>query len=349
MDLKTRLLKWIEKCRTSWKTLDEVSEWNSWSDVVKNGKTLYSLIDQLVLMAESLASTMTDLPSSAEKRQAVVDMLDRLIPLPFWAEWADGPIVGFLVDMVVSRLNNLHGHIWPVEATKEAVTGDQVAALAERATPLTKEEAAAVVEGFREELLKKAPKCSSPATNRFAQCLGAVFGYEGGYVNDPNDHGGATNMGITEATFKKAKAAGIIHSSSVKNLTRSEAETIYRKYYWDPIGGDRLPPPLDIVLFDAAVNCGVGAAVKLLQEALNELLPGTPLVVDGGYGPKTLAALTQAKTATADPIRFLALDAITNRVELYDSIVTNNASQRTFLRGWIHRAVDLVKKAGLDG
>ena len=201
----------------------------------------------------------------------------------------------------------------------------------------------------------------APAKPRFETCLSVVLGFEGGYSNNPNDKGGATNLGITAGTLARAHKAGIVGHNDVKSLTPDEAAAIYRRFYWDPIGGDRLPAPLDMVMFDAAVNCGVGAAVKQLQEALNALLPGNPLVVDGGYGPKTREALEtvieadRSVTQTCrglEPhalLRYLALDALMNKVELYDAIAERDPSQRTFLRGWIHnRAVALETKAGME-
>lgn len=197
-------------------------------------------------------------------------------------------------------------------------------------------------------------------TSRFDEILAVTLGYEGGFSDDPDDRGGATNLGITAGTLARAHKAGIVGHCDVKRLTRAEAAAIYRRFYWDPIGGDRLPAPLDMVLFDAAVNCGVGAAVKHLQEALNALLPGNPLVVDGGYGPKTLEALKSVLDADQDItqmyrglephalLRYLTLDVLMNRVELYDAIADRDPSQRTFLRGWIHRVVSLAGAAGME-
>ncbi|QTX33201.1 hypothetical protein KAR29_04715 [Aminithiophilus ramosus] len=197
-------------------------------------------------------------------------------------------------------------------------------------------------------------------TSRFDEILAVTLGYEGGFSDDPDDRGGATNLGITEGTLARAHKAGVVGHCDVKRLTRAEAAAIYRRFYWDPIGGDRLPAPLDMVLFDAAVNCGVGAAVKHLQEALNALLPGNSVSVDGGFGAKTLAALKaviaqDAAITKANPalephaiLRYLTLDVLMNRVELYDAIADRDPSQRKFLRGWIHRVVNLAEAAGME-
>ncbi len=65
------------------------------------------VVDQ-VLWAETNMKGKT----GAEKRQAVVDKLDDLIPLPWFLECMDGPLIGWLVDKVCTLLNNQRGHEW---------------------------------------------------------------------------------------------------------------------------------------------------------------------------------------------------------------------------------------------
>ena len=93
----------------------------------------------------------------------------------------------------------------------------------------------------------------------FDTAMTAVLGYEGGYVNDPNDPGGETNWGISKRAYPNL---------DVKNLTRDGAIQIYRRDYWDALGCDRFPSVIAIALFDAAVNQGPVAAVRILQRAL---------------------------------------------------------------------------------
>jgi lysozyme family protein len=198
--------------------------------------------------------------------------------------------------------------------------------------------------------------------SRFDDVLKVTLGFEGGYSNDKNDRGGETNLGITAGTLARAHKAGIVPHADVKVLTRSEAAAIYKAFYWDAIGAGKMPEPLDLILFDACVNHGPGGAGKLLQEALNALLSGNPLAVDGAIGPKTWAALDAVLEAdegvtralpTLEPhalLRYLCVDCLMNRAEMFDGIADRNASQRGFLRGWIHqRVVKLGEKAGLEG
>lgn len=104
------------------------------------------------------------------------------------------------------------------------------------------------------------------AQDRFAVCLGEVLRHEGGFVDDPRDAGGATNLGVTLATLSEAmgRPADV---AELKALTPQGAAPIYRRLYWDPVGCEGLAAGLDLMAFDAAVNMGVGEARRLLREA----------------------------------------------------------------------------------
>ncbi|RQP04838.1 MAG: hypothetical protein D1H97_16085 [Paracoccus sp. BP8] len=112
----------------------------------------------------------------------------------------------------------------------------------------------------------------------FDRCLAEVLRHEGGYVNDPHDPGGETNMGISKRSYPK---------EDIKGMTRARAAEIYRRDYWNPVRGDDLPAGLDLVAFDAAVNSGVSRGAKWLQTALG-------VSADGKIGPQTIAAAKAA-------------------------------------------------------
>ena len=191
--------------------------------------------------------------------------------------------------------------------------------------------------------------------NRFDECVNVVVGFEGGYVNDPDDRGGETNYGITASTLNSAKNKGWIpFSVTLQNIQIEHAKIIYKKGYWDVVQADSLPHPLDLIMFDSAVNHGPNAAVKLLQKSLNALLRYTELKVDGIIGPLTLRAVNDYVGLGSTPgtppdsnIRYLCIDVLLNRVELYSSIVNSNRSQEKFLRGWLNRVFKLKQQAGL--
>ncbi len=190
---------------------------------------------------------------------------------------------------------------------------------------------------------------------RFEDAFKIVLGFEGGYVNDPADRGGETNYGITYNTLNNAKAKGWIpFNVTIQNIQLEHAKIIYKKGYWDVVQADSLPHPLDLIMFDSAVNHGPGAAVKLLQKSLNALLRYTELKIDGIVGPLTLRAVNDYIGLDSTPgtppdsnIRYLCIDVLLNRVELYSSIVNSNRSQEKFLKGWLNRVFKLKSQAGL--
>ncbi len=93
------------------------------------------------------------------------------------------------------------------------------------------------------------------ASATFERALDLVLSFEGGFVHDPRDPGGATNLGVTQATL--ARACGRpVSIDEVRALTRAEAGAIYRRLYWTAIRGDALPAGLDLAVFDCAVNSG---------------------------------------------------------------------------------------------
>jgi lysozyme family protein len=119
-------------------------------------------------------------------------------------------------------------------------------------------------------------------------------------------------------------------------MTDAEMREIYWHFYWLPVKANEFAYPLALALFDTGVNMGVGTAIKLLQRAINDLLPQPKWVaVDGVLGEQTLKA-----AKTLDPRR-LALQLCDRREERYQAIVRANPTQRKFLRGWLNRLNDL--------
>lgn len=118
------------------------------------------------------------------------------------------------------------------------------------------------------------------AKGNFDQAIKYVLQHEGGYVDDPKDRGGATNMGVTFKVLQAYRGEPIT-KADVKALKRPEAEEIYRKQYWNAVRGDQLPDGLDYAMFDFAVNSGAGRAIKNLQGVLR-------VKQDGALGGVTL-------------------------------------------------------------
>jgi lysozyme family protein len=123
----------------------------------------------------------------------------------------------------------------------------------------------------------------------FSRALPIILKHEGGYVDHPKDPGGATNLGITHKTLASWRGRPVT-KSDVRNLTKAEAGRIYRANYWNAVNGDSLPPGVDLVVFDFAVNSGVSRAAKALQKLVHA-------EQDGHIGPATLA-----QVAKMDPV-----------------------------------------------
>ncbi len=99
-----------------------------------------------------------------------------------------------------------------------------------------------------------------------------VLQREGGFVDDPVDPGGATNLGITIAVLKAWRGRAV-SVSDIKNLTKAEAEKIYHARYWKAAWCDALPSGVDLLVFDAAVNSGVTPALSLLEKRIGIGVP----------------------------------------------------------------------------
>lgn len=188
--------------------------------------------------------------------------------------------------------------------------------------------------------------------NRFDECVNIVVGFEGGYSDHPQDRGGKTKYGITEATLNAAFSAGLVSHNNIKELSVDEAKIIYKANYWDKCKCDSLPKPLDLCVFDTAVNCGVGTSSKFLQETINKTVGANILAMDGIIGAMTLGAvegwLSRYKADCAFPILFLCNLFIDCRLQYYSNIVAKNGSQIVFLRGWLNRILRL-KEVMING
>lgn len=104
----------------------------------------------------------------------------------------------------------------------------------------------------------------------FKPALKFTLRYEGGFVNHPKDPGGATNKGVTLATFRRYQPGATV--AQLKAIPDAMVERIYRDGYWQEARCDDLSAGVDGATFDYAVNSGPGAARK----ALNAVVGGPP-------------------------------------------------------------------------
>lgn len=142
----------------------------------------------------------------------------------------------------------------------------------------------------------------SPA---FQRCLDIVLRFEGGRVDDPDDLGGRTAFGVTQAAFNAARTRWGQPRGDVWQIRPDEVAAVYEESYWDPSGAWQHPWPMDLCIFDAAVQHGVSRATRWAQEC------PTP-------------------TALLD-----------RRVQFYDDIIAARPRNAKFRRGWMNRVAAL--------
>lgn len=171
-----------------------------------------------------------------------------------------------------------------------------------------------------------------------------ILNREGGFVNDPDDPGGATNHGVTIQTMRRlgldVTGDGAVTVADVRAMTRAQAGEVFEAEYYTRPGIGRLPQMIQPSLYDMHVHSG-GQAFRLLQNLLNEL--GELLVVDGVLGPRSIAAAHRvADRIGADIMR----DAYgIERRRYYYRLADRRAASRKYVRrrdggkgGWITRA-----------
>lgn len=162
----------------------------------------------------------------------------------------------------------------------------------------------------------------------YEECLKFVLRWEGGFVDDPLDRGGATNRGVTQAVYDEWRERKHYDTRSVREIEDGEVYQIYLEQYWKPSRCPALDAPMNLALFDAAVQHGTARAIKWLQEILT-------VPVDGHFGPRTMAACDdyEASHGTAH----LAAAFLDRRDRFYAAIIANNPSQKRFEKGWANR------------
>lgn len=162
--------------------------------------------------------------------------------------------------------------------------------------------------------------------HRYLRAFGVLLRAEGGFADNPNDVGGRTIFGIAEAYHPEAWEDG--------PPDLEEAADIYFEDYWIPSGAAQIEPFMVAYLhFDQAVNRGPGAAVRILQEAVNLFRPDAEdIAVDGRFGPQTAEAVNDVRYPRA-----LAVYMVGGVVERIEERIREAPSQMEFLATWGHR------------
>ena len=145
--------------------------------------------------------------------------------------------------------------------------------------------------------------------------------HEGGFSNHPDDPGGATMYGVTEAVARENGYTG-----HMQDFLLEDAKKIYRTRYWDACQCDAMPEAIRYPLFDAAVNSGPGQAIKWLQSAAG-------VKADGALGPVTKHAV-----AMASPM-VLRQQIVGRRLRF----MTERANWPSFSKGWSRRIAAILE------
>ena len=174
-----------------------------------------------------------------------------------------------------------------------------------------------------------------------------IVAREGGFVNDPDDPGGATQHGVTIHTLRRLgldlDGDGDVDVADVRRVTPARAEALFIDRYYRRPRIDALPEVLRASVFDMYVNAGANA-VKILQRLLRQM--GQDVAVDGVIGPQTIAAARAAAQAAPDHIA----DAYgIARRNYYLRLADRRPASRKFARtraggkgGWIRRAEEFI-------
>ncbi len=153
-----------------------------------------------------------------------------------------------------------------------------------------------------------------------ALALDVLFALEGKHSDDPADHGGLTNYGISSRSYPDLDIA---------NLTKDEDSAIYERDYWQPRWDQIESQAVATKLLVMSVNMGRQGAIVLLQQAVNDC--GGHLTEDGLCGPNTLAAVN------AIPEDRLMLELRARGILHYVTIILRDATQMVWAHGWIRR------------
>ncbi len=175
-----------------------------------------------------------------------------------------------------------------------------------------------------------------------ALIIGAVFALEGGYVNHPNDPGGATNWGITERVARQCGYTG-----DMRALPQSVAFDCYRRDYIErpgflPLG--EIDPVVAEEVIDTGVNMGPARPTRFFRRAVNEVCR-TKLPITSGMDAVTVKAWRDCRANLGPRSCVRMLDSLDRQQRAeYDRLVRVNPRLRDFYRGWINHRIGNVKR-----
>lgn len=180
--------------------------------------------------------------------------------------------------------------------------------------------------------------------SKITQFINKTIAKEGGYVDHPDDKGGATKYGITEAVAKEWGFHG-----PMSELTEEIAHSIYFHSYWIKPRFYDLNEHSELIaweVFDTGVLCGTGTGIRFLQQALSAFnQSGTlypDLSDDGVLGSKTLSALEaylDHRGPTGEVVLLKALNCLQGAY--FIKLAELREQNESFVYGWINHRVEL--------
>jgi lysozyme family protein len=173
----------------------------------------------------------------------------------------------------------------------------------------------------------------------FESAIPTILRHEGGFSNDPQDAGGATNYGVS---LRWLKSQGLLEDLEqqdrtqdeivvIKSMTQEQAAALYKLYWWNPYNYGAIDSQLVATkIFDTAVNLGAPRAHRIVQACL-----GFPQEMrDGILGSKSMAEINAAGAAP------LVVQIQNMQAAFYMQLVATNPARQKFLQGWLNRAYD---------
>jgi lysozyme family protein len=175
----------------------------------------------------------------------------------------------------------------------------------------------------------------------FDSAIPVILQHEGGYVNHPNDPGGATNFGVSMrfladyGNLGDFDGDGDVDIEDIRNMTEDQAKSVYKQMWWDKYNYGRIiDQTIATKVLDLSVNMGAKRAHILLQTALNNAF-GLKLTVDGVLGPATFSVIN---SCTDDTEQTLLTAYCDEAFGFYQRLIDKNPKFKAFEKGWKRRA-----------
>ena len=182
-------------------------------------------------------------------------------------------------------------------------------------------------------------------SDKFNKSVLTILKHEGGFINDKDDPGGATNYGVSlrfllqegDLAIGDIDGDGDIDADDVSKMTIEQAKAVYFKCWWQKYGYEQIGDlALVTKVFDMSVNMGGKQAHTLLQRAI--LACGIPVVEDGALGPKCFGAMDSIVSAGGGDALLASLRS--EQAGFYRTLICQKPVFEKYRKGWLRRAYE---------